>query len=170
MNEIWKPVVWYEGLYEVSNLGRVKSLNYRHTGNPGLLKIWKDRKGYGRVLLCKDGVITQFQVHRLVAEAFIPNPENLSVVNHKDENPLNNCVDNLEWCTYRYNNNYGSRNKKISNGVSKSVAQYTIDGQLIKVWNSANNAANELGCNAGHISECCRGSRNVHKGCVWRYT
>ena len=100
--EIWKDVKGYEGLYQVSNFGKVKSFKESAKfGNPYLIN-----SGFHVVTLyLKDRTKRKFQVHRLVAETFIPNPENLPCVNHKDENKLNNCVSNLEWCTYQYNNN-----------------------------------------------------------------
>lgn len=111
---IWKNVPGYENLYQVSNLGQVRSLNYRRTGETKILKPEKDTKGYLRVTLCKNGKRKNCQVHRLVALSFIQNDENLPCVNHKDENPSNNHVENLEWCSYKYNNNFGSHNKKMS--------------------------------------------------------
>lgn len=117
--EIWKPVVEYEGLYEVSNLGNVYS--YKSDRN---LKQSKDSNGYIRISLYKDGKATGTLVHRLVAEAFIPNPNNYPIINHKDENPSNNDVENLEWCTYEYNNNYGTRNKRISEANKGANSPY----------------------------------------------
>ena len=118
MLEIFKDIKGYEDLYQVSNLGRVKSLK-RISPQGHLLKerIKKQSNrggGYLFVTLCKSGIQTMYSVHRLVAEAFLSNPDNLPCVNHKDENKQNNCVDNLEWCSYQYNCNYGTRNKKIS--------------------------------------------------------
>lgn len=107
MEEIWKDIEGYEGLYQISNLGRVWSVKkeiYRKEGFVG---------PYPSVSLTKDGHYDTFSIHRLVAKAFIPNPLDLPQVNHKDENPLNNCVDNLEWCTAKYNSNYGTRNKRV---------------------------------------------------------
>lgn len=122
--EEWKPIIGYEGLYEISNLGNVRSMerrvNVAHKGFKGtrLLKskIMKPYNyfGYFGVALCKNKKYKQLLIHRLVAQAFIPNPDNLPCVNHIDENKQNNCVENLEWCTYAYNDNYGNRNKKIS--------------------------------------------------------
>lgn len=114
MEEIWKDIINYEGKYEVSNLGRVRSLSYNGTGEIKLLKQGTDKKGYKRVGLCKNGKTKHYYVHRLVAITFIPNPDDLSIVNHKDENPANNNVNNLEWCTSEYNNNYGTRNERAS--------------------------------------------------------
>ena len=114
MEEIWKDIINYEGKYEVSNLGRVRSLSYNGTGEIKLLKPGTNKRGYKRVGLCKNGKTKHYYVHRLVAITFIPNPDDLSIVNHKDENPANNNVNNLEWCTSEYNNNYGTRNERAS--------------------------------------------------------
>lgn len=115
MQEIWADIRGYEGLYQVSNLGRVKSLERvtiskngkRYTCQELCLR-FGNIKGYKFVVLRKDCKSHQVLVHRLVAQAFIPNPDNLPEVNHKDENPSNNCVENLEWCTHKYNSNYGT--------------------------------------------------------------
>lgn len=113
MIEIWKDILGYEGLYQVSNLGNVRSLNYRRSGKTKLLKQGTDN-GYKRVELSKNGKKKKYWVHRLVAIAFISNPNNYKEVNHKDEDKSNNNVNNLEWCTREYNNNYGTRNKRTS--------------------------------------------------------
>ena len=127
MEEIWRPIEGYEGLYEISSYGRVKSLE-RYRSNNGGIQLLKERimnpldyNGYKNVLLWKNGSKKKEYVHRLVAKAFIPNPDNLKEVNHKDENPSNNMVENLEWCNHRYNMNYGTlqqrrRVKMINNG------------------------------------------------------
>lgn len=115
--EIWKDIEGYEGKYQVSNIGNVRSLDYRHTGKIKRLKLNTDKSGYSRLRLYKEGKPEDYLVYRLVAQAFIPNPNNLPCVNHKDENPRNNCVWNLEWCTYSYNNNYGTRNEKASKAM-----------------------------------------------------
>lgn len=121
MSEIWLPVKGYEGYYEVSNLGRVRGLDRiildkggRHQVKKGVvLKPRPDRQGYITVALSIGRKYKTQLVHRLVAEAFIPNPDNLPQINHKDECKSNNTVDNLEWCTARYNCNYGDRNRKV---------------------------------------------------------
>ena len=129
--------------------------------------------GYYYVCLSKNGIVKNYFVHRLVAEVFLPNPDNLPCVNHKDEDKSNNNVDNLEWCTHEYNINYGTRNKRIgksnTNGKrSKPVLQYTLDGQFVKEWSSIMECKRN-GYNHGHIIECCRKNRKTHKGFIWRY-
>lgn len=113
MDEVWKDIEGYEGLYQVSNTGQVKSLNYNQTGEIKVLK-QGNAKGYKRVGLFKNGKTKQYSVHRLVALAFISNPDDLPMVNHKDEDKTNNNVNNLEWCTHEYNMSYGTRNERIS--------------------------------------------------------
>ena len=109
MVEVWKDVVGYEGLYMVSNLGRVKSLR----GNKERILKGYYHRGYRRVDLYKNGVMKHWRIHRLVAQAFIDNPNNYPVVNHRDEDKSNNRVDNLEWCTHEYNVNYSRERKKL---------------------------------------------------------
>ena len=115
--EIWKDIIGYEGLYQVSSLGRVRSLDrfyYRlHKGK--VLSPTKDRYGYLTVTLNCNGKSKTIKIHRLVAQAFIENPDNLPQVNHKDEVKSNNCVDNLEWCSAKYNNNFGTRQERYRN-------------------------------------------------------
>ena len=128
--EIWKDIDGFNGLYQVSNLGNVKSLdrcvltrgaNHESQFIKGrMLKLNGGRK-YPQVILCKDGKTYGRLVHRLVATAFIPNPDNLPCINHKDENPKNNHVDNLEWCTYQYNNTYNNRIEKCKDKISKTL-------------------------------------------------
>ena len=131
MKEIWKDIYFkdlinnkiydYRGLYQVSNTGFVKSLNYNKTNKEKILKERANNKGYYRVSLCKNGITKDFQIHRLVAYMFLPNDDqiNKTFINHKDENPLNNNVENLEWCTQKYNCNYNNHNKKLSESHKK---------------------------------------------------
>lgn len=125
--EEWRDIKGYEGLYQVSNEGRVKSLarvwimgkgGKRHKGET-TMKVPKSSR-YCRITLTKDGIETNKSVHRLVAEAFIPNPNNYPIINHKDENTRNNNVENLEWCDYQYNNTYNDRHIKAAPKISES--------------------------------------------------
>lgn len=152
--EIWRDIKGYEGLYQVSNEGMVKSLR-----NNKILSLFANHKGYLQVYLTKNGEKKGFLVHRLVAKTFIPNPQNLPQVNHKDEDKTNNKVENLEWCTNDYNINYSQ---------SKKVYQYTLNNVLVKIWNSTM----ELGRNGfaqSCISLCCNGKKQKHKGYKWSY-
>lgn len=132
MIEVWKPIKNFEGLYEISNLGRLKSLP-RSTTSGGIIKTHLT-KGYETTHICKDGKHYDVKIHRLVAEAFIDNPNKLPEVNHKDENKLNNAVDNLEWCNSSYNHNYGTRLERVADKVKKKIAQYDQSGNLIRFF------------------------------------
>lgn len=176
VEEIWKSVV-YDGVlyenYQVSNFGRVKSLNYRRTGKERVMTPVENKNGYFRVGLWKNGEYKKCLVHRLVAFAFLSNPDNLSEINHIDEDKTNNRVENLEWCDREYNNNYGTHNQRIAekmtNGkLSKIVLQLTLTGELIREWPSTNECGRN-GFHQGAVAACCRGERKTHKGFVWRY-
>lgn len=177
MEEIWKDIKGYEGLYMISSYGNVKSLNYKGTGREGILTPFIDNregKGYLRVTLCKNGKKKRFQVHRLVAEAFIPNPHNLPEVNHKSEIKSQNNVENLEWCDAQYNMNYGTARErtveKTTNGkLSRQVFQYDLDNNLINVFPSGKEVQRKLGYLQGNISSCCLGRLKTYKGFIWRY-
>lgn len=146
--------------YAISNYGRVKSLRSNK-----ILKLKEDSKGkgYKYITLNYNGVKKGFQIHRLVAKAFIPNPNNLPCVNHKDENPSNNYVENLEWCSYSYNLSYGTKilrehKTKIENNsvnAPKKVVQKDKQGNVIQIFESANSAARYLGFHSQHILDCC---------------
>ena len=161
MNEIeeFRDIPGYEGVYEVSNLGRVRR-------NGKILKPIKDKDGYLRVNLCKNGIRrTSSLIHRLVALAFLHNPDNKPQINHKDEDKTNNAVDNLEWCDAKYNMNYGTRNEKIS----KPVLQYDLLGNFIREWPSMIKVEEELGIDQGNISHCCIGNRKSAGGFIWKF-
>lgn len=161
--EIWKNIEGYPN-YQVSNMGRVKSLNYNLTGKEKILKSGKDR-GYLKVTLWKEGKGKNYSIHRLVAQAFLDNHNNLPEVNHKDEDKSNNCVNNLEWCDRKYNTNYGTRNKRIQ----KPVLQFTKEGGFIRKWFCARDVERELEINPTHISSCCKGKKKSAGGFIWMY-
>ena len=177
MTETWKAIAGYEGLYEVSDLGRVKSLKY---GKERILKPGGDTHGYLQVILCKDGHVKKFKVHRLVAGAFIQNPNNLETVNHKDEVKTNNVASNLEWMSRADNNNYGTRNKRIGEAISKvninnpmlSKKVQMFDkktGELLATFPSINEAARVTGIKSASISHCCTKISKSAGGYIWRY-
>lgn len=169
MIEIWKDIKGYEGLYQVSNLGRVKSLGNNKRRKEKILKQVEDGGGYLFVLLCKNGKGKMFKVHRLVAQAFTPNPNNYPQVNHKDENKQNNCVWNLEWCDCKYNINYGTGIERRIEKVSKTVLQYDLNGNFIREFLSGTEVQRQLGFGFQHISHCCLGKRKTAYGFIWRY-
>lgn len=166
ITELWKNVVGYENLYLVSNYGNIMSLNYNCTGQSKLLKPAL-RGNYLAVELFKDKVGVIFSVHRLVAEAFIPNPNNYPEVNHIDESKENNSMYNLEWCTRLYNINYGSRTKKSIIAQSKKVIRIDEHG-VIYNYDSVN-STKEFGFIPQAVSECCRGKRKFHKRSRWQF-
>lgn len=190
MNEVWKPIENYEGYYEISNTGKIKSLERKaNTKNSSSRKVnSRDIKltnngMYYVVGLAKSGRTRQHYVHRLVAQAFIPNPENLKFVNHKDGDKLNNKVDNLEWCTIEYNNRHAFKNGliKIAKGrenkmfgrygknanKSKPVYQYDLDYNFIKKWDCQRDVQRELGFSEKSISNCVLGNQKTAYGYIW---
>lgn len=163
--EYWKPVVGYEGHYQVSNFGRVKSIKF---GKEIILKQKQYMDGYYYVGLSKNGIVKSYYVHRLVAEAFLPNPDNLPCVNHKDECKTNNIASNLEWCDNKYNNSYGTRNERVAEKLSKTVLQYDLEGNFIKEWKSVTECGRN-GFIQSDICKCCNGKLKTHKGFIWKY-
>lgn len=177
MQEIWKPIKGYEGLYQVSDQGRVKSLERKNcfgrTVKERILKPYDKGYGYLSVDLFIDGKRKQHQVHRLVCEAFHENPENKPQVNHKNEIKADNRACNLEWCTRRENCNFGTRNARIGEAVVKAqsqpIGQFSLDGELIKVWQSTHEAERQTGFNQGNISKVANGKRKTASGFIWKY-
>ena len=166
MTEIWRDIEGYEGLYQISNKGRVKSL---YKGSKRILRPCIDSSGYMFVGLYHDNIRKFFKLHRLVAETFIANQHNLPEINHKDENKKNNCVENLEWCNRVYNVNYGTRNERAGYSRSKPILQYSKSGEFIKEWQSAVEVKLVLGIDNSHIMACCKGKRKSAGGFIWRY-
>ena len=165
MEEIWKDVVGYEGLYKVSNTGKIYSIK-----NDRILK-QQIVRGYCKATLCRDGKQKQIGVHRVVAMAFIPNPNNLPQVNHIDENQLNNHVENLEWCDCKYNINFGTaiQRRRENYPTRREIDQYDKHGNLMRTWFGLGDIQIKTGYNAGAICECCNGKRDYYKNSVWRY-
>ena len=180
MEEIWKDIKGYEGLYQVSNFGRVKSLP-KLKKTPTTTFIAKERiliphlcKGYLRLGLCKDGRSTQYFVHCLVAQSFIGESNGLTV-NHKDENKLNNSVTNLEYMSLSDNIRYGSGIKRSSLSridnplICTPVNQYSLDGKFLKRYDSIKQAKIINGFKKENITLCCQHKRNQSNGFIWRY-
>lgn len=177
MKEIWKDIENYEGFYQVSNLGRVRSLDR-------FVK-WRDKKyfvkgklmkqiigpwGYPWVSLRKDKTRKSKLVHILVAKAFIPNPLNLPIVNHKDENKTNAFAENLEWCTQQYNSVYnGVQNRKCWDNIVRAVTQYDKNMVKIKDWNSVSEASRYYNIPVTNIIACCKGKRKTSGTFIWKY-
>ena len=168
--EEWKDIEGFEGLYKISSLGRIYSVRKKCCK-----KLQTSRQGYKICVLYDNHIHKNIRVHRIVAEAFIPNPNNLPCINHKDQNPSNNCVDNLERCDHKYNNNYGEHKKKLSLShinnpkQCKPVNQYTLEGEFVSWFPSSMEAQRQFGYNSGHILSCCKGKRKTANGFIWRY-
>jgi hypothetical protein len=173
MEEVWKEIKNFEGYYEISNLGNIRSLTRINTNGRclkgRLRKPYKGWDGHLRIRLSKGNKLTDCLVHRLVALAFIPNPNNLPQINHKDENPQNNCVDNLEWCTLLYNLKYGTREKRSAESRCIPIIQYTKGGEFIERFSSIQLAEQKTGINHTHISDCAKHKRKTCGGYVWQY-
>lgn len=159
MCEIFLDVEGYETLYEISNLGNVRNKTSGRLLKP---KKSKTHKGYLSITLSKNGIHKGYLIHRLVAKAFIPNPNNLPQVNHKDCNRANNNVDNLEWCSVQYNNEYS---------LAKPVAQYTLDGKFIAKYKSLHEAERQTGIHQTSISSFLHGYKKYSHagGFIWKY-
>lgn len=186
MEEIWKGIKNYEGLYQVSNKGNIKSLAridyHNHHIKERILKPVANNNGYVIVCLYKDGKGKRFTVHRIVAMSFLENSNNYTEINHKDEDKTNNCVENLEWCTHKQNINYGTRNErackkhsektkqKMSVAHSKPVLQIDpVTNKIIKEWKSAKEVFEKLGFYQNAISSCCLGKHKTCGGFIWKF-
>ena len=174
--EEWRDIKGYKGLYQISNTGNVKSLDYNHTGKEGIMKAQDNGDGYLYVNLWKEGKMKSCTIHRLVAIAFLPNPNNLPEVNHISEDKSDNRVENLEWCTRLYNNTYNDRAKKAGkkqrNDPNKSkavVGIHKING-LILEFPSAMEASRQTGIDQGNITRCCKGKLKSAGGYYWMYS
>ena len=189
MIEEWRDIKGYEGKYQVSNLGRVKSLNYNHTKKEKILSDSPNTYGYLYVNLYKNGKGKPFYIHKLVALHFIPNPNNHPIINHKDENKQNNKVSNLEWCTHEYNVNYGTRTQRASEKMKGSKnpmydiecskhprARKVLCVTTGKEFNTIKEASESYNLHMESITMCCQGKRKsagkhpeTGERLVWRY-
>lgn len=179
MEEVWKDIQGYEGLYQVSNLGNVKSLNYRNTKEAKLLVPKCNNRGRLWVELINNKQRKPILVHTLVAKAFIPNPNNYCEINHIDENPKNNIISNLEWCTRQYNvNEYWKHHKKERKKfgfyknhkwANKSINQFDMCGNLVCVWKNANEVERQQKFRACSIIACCQNKLKTSYGFIWQF-
>lgn len=193
MEEIWKDIKGYEGKYQVSNLGNVRSVDRFVLSTSGRNRFFagrdipKRKEDFGyEIVSLSDRTTKRKRVHRLVAEAFLPNPDNLPCVNHKDRNPSNNLVfinkdgsvdyerSNLEWCTVKYNVTYSiaielRRSKMLNNHLSVPVAQFSKDGKFIKKYPSRREAQRQTGIRTSVICNACAGRYHTGGGFIWRY-
>ena len=180
MQEIWKDIKDYEGLYQVSNLGRVKRITFINnktvkTTNRILSNGKSDKNQYIQLKLSKDGSKKDIYLHRLVAQAFIPNPNNYSEINHIDGNKRNNCIANLEWCSHKTNIQHAHNTGLIKlkygkdNSASKKVIQYDLFMNEIGIYESTLDVERKLGYSHSGIADCCRGRTKTSHGYVWKY-
>ena len=176
--EVWRDITGYEGYYQVSSEGRVKSLGRtiikkdgrKQTVKERILKGTPDKYGYLKVGLCGSTRKQKcFQVHRLVGEAFIQNPDEKPQINHINEIKTDNRACNLEWCTCKQNLNHGTRNERVAKALGKPIGQYKLDGQLIKVWPSAYMVERQTGFSQGYIWGVANGRYKQAYGFIWKY-
>ncbi len=179
MTEIWKDIEGFEGKYRISNTGKVLSLNYRREHRSKILLPKINPDGYAWVQLWfGDGRYECKLIHRLVADAFLENPKSYPIINHKDENPLNNNVENLEWCDNSYNVLYSLNRFRARAGyafgrrgkrTNMRILQITLSGKVIQEWPNSRTIQARTGMSDWSISECCRGKRHTAYGFKWRY-
>ena len=188
MEEKWKDIPNYEGIYQASNLGNIRVLIFHNNicikNKIHLLKQQVDKYGRKRVMLYKNGKPKLYQVHTLIANTFLNKSEykkmeyddknNIDIskleINHKDENPLNNCVNNLEWCTHNYNMHYGNiAIKKVLGKGYKKINQYDLNDNFIKTWDKVLDITNTMRISKQSISYCCNGKTKTAGGYIWRY-
>lgn len=167
-NEEWRDVVGYEGLYQVSDQGRVKSLKRKGRKSERILKPAVTHDGYLRVNLYSGCKPKTLKVHRLVCQAFHKNPNNNPEVNHINENKTDNRACNLEWCTCKQNINHGSRNERVAKALGKPIGQYKLDGQLIKIWPSTIEVQRQTGFSQGNICKAASGKNKQAYGFIWK--
>lgn len=171
--EEWKPIPGYEGMYEISNWGRVKSYLYCNSQKTSerILVPEHTLNGYYRVTLCKDRKEKRYMIHRLVAQAFVPNPSSLTQVNHKDEDKVNNYFENLEWCDQSYNNSYGTRLQRVFEKLSKPIVQLDKKGNFLNEYKSIAEAARTTGISQSYLSNCCnhKYKHNLARGFIFMF-
>ena len=173
MQEIWKDIKNYEGYYQASNFGKIRSIDRKiASGNKTknlkgkILKASKNNKGYLQINLCVNNIRNKCLVHRLIAQTFMPNPNQLECINHKDENKANNHIENLEWCDYTYNNNYGTFKSRVSSSKSKSVKCV----ELSLIFKSQLEASKYFNIKSSAISRCCKNKNRTAGGYHWEFT
>lgn len=183
MMEEWKDIEGYEGLYQVSDLGNVRSLNYNKTRKIKVLKPRNGGKGYKVVYLTKNGQQQNYYIHKLVGKAFLPNPENKPCIDHINTDKTDNRKTNLRWVTYQENSNNPISKEKHKNKVPKPmlgvfgekhpnsipILQLGFNGVLIKEWSCASEVQRELGYKKSYIGSCCKGKHNSAYGFKWQY-